>query len=163
VIPRRIVDTHGQALDVPLKMASDPSRGLHVGTVLTADHLVRTVAEKQQLAERFGAIAVDVETLAVAQVCRDEKKPFMAVRAISDDLSSDLPPEVLTVVGDTGVMRFGAALGALWKRPSSVKDILRLRESAHQAAERLAIFLDGVIAQLHETITSPAEQTEPPA
>ncbi|NOX54644.1 MAG: 5'-methylthioadenosine nucleosidase [Planctomycetes bacterium] len=163
VIARRIIDTHGQAFEVQLKMDADPARGLHVGTLLTADHLIRTVAEKKQLAERYGAIAADVESLAVAQVCRDRKKPFMAVRAISDDMSADLPPEVLTVVGDTGVMRFGAAVGAVWKRPGSVRDILRLRESAHRAADRLAKFLEGVVTQLYETIPELSERRSPPA
>jgi adenosylhomocysteine nucleosidase len=149
-IANSVVDAYGHELSVDLKMPEDRPRGLYVGRLLTADHLVRTVAEKRQLAADFGAIAVDLESLAVAQVCRDAKTRFLAVRVISDDLSADLPAEVLTVVGSSGYVRIGAALGALWKRPASLTDMWKLRESAHVAAQRLATFLDGVVLQLYQ-------------
>ena len=91
-----------------------------------------------------------MESLAVAQVARDSGTRFLTVRSISDDLSADLPPEVLSLVGSSGTMRLGAALGSIWKRPSSVKEMWQLRESAMKASERLASFLDGVVKQLHE-------------
>lgn len=144
-----IVDQHGQAMQIDLHMPADPAHGLFVGRLLTADDIVRTVAMKRQLAEEHEALAVDQESLAVAQVARECKTRFLAVRVISDDLSADLPPEILSIVGATGSVRIGAAVGALWKRPSAAKDMWRLREQAQSAAARLATFLDGVVIQLH--------------
>ncbi len=149
VMANSIVDTHGNELTVDVKMADDRQNGLYVGRLLNTDEIVRTVEEKKQLAEKFGAIAVDMESLAVAQICRDTGTRFLAVRVISDDLSANLPPEVMSVIGSTGAVRVGSALGSLFKRPSSIKDMWRLRESAHHAAKRLASFLDGVLVQLH--------------
>lgn len=148
VMAQAIVDTHGHELDIDLRMKADPQRGLYVGKIVTADHIVRTIVEKEALAERTGGLAVDLESLAVAQICRDRKVKFMAVRVISDDMSADLPPEVLSVFGSTGSIRAGAVAGALWKRFSSAKDMWRLRQQAAQAAEKLATFLDGVVMQL---------------
>lgn len=150
VMADSIADVHGQLLSVEFSLGEAATPGLHVGRVLTADGIVRTVKEKQSLAHEHGALAVDMESLAVAQVCRELKVRFLAVRVISDDLSADLPPEVLSVLGGSGATRLGAALGAVWKRPGSVKDMWKLRESASMAAESLAVFLDGVIVQLHE-------------
>lgn len=150
VMADSICDTHGQELAVDVHMPADPTRGLHVGRIVTADAIVRSVKEKEALATDFDALAVDMESLAVAQVCRDAKTRFLAVRVISDDMSADLPPEVLSVVGSTGSMRLGAALGSLWKRPSSAKDMWKLRENARLAAEKLATFLDGVLVQLQK-------------
>ncbi len=144
-----IVDQHCQSLQIDLHMPADPTHGLFIGRLLTADDIVRTVALKQQLGEQHAALAVDQESLAVAQVARQHKTRFLAVRVISDDLSADLPPEILSIVGATGSVRFGAAIGALWKRPSAAKDMWRLREQAASAAARLATFLDGVVVQLH--------------
>src|SRR5690606_28900211 len=96
-----------------------PGTGLHVGRLVTADEIVRTAREKSEFAEKFQAIAVDMETLAVAQVCRDTQTRFMSVRVITDTANQDLPPEILTVLGSSGSMRFGAAVGAIWKRPGS--------------------------------------------
>jgi len=146
VVGTEVSDVHGNSLEIGVKMAAQP--GVHAGRLLTADSLVQTVAEKQQLAERWQALAVDLESLAVAQVCSERGTRFMAVRAISDDLSADLPAEILSVLGNTGSMRVGAAIGAVWKRPGSFKDMWRLRETAVQTSERLADFLDGVLKQL---------------
>lgn len=152
VIADSICDTHGQHLDVPMQMPEDREHGLYVGRFLTVDEMIRHVADKERLAQEYDAIACDMESLAVAQVCRDEKTRFLAVRSISDDLSADLPPEVLSLVGASGSMRVGAALGAIWKRPGSMKDMWHLRETAHRAADRLAMFLEGVVEQLYANL-----------
>lgn len=144
-----VVNGAGHELQIDVKMAADPHRRLSVGRLLTTDKIVHTAVEKKQLAESSGALAVDMETWAVASVCRDRKQKFLAFRVISDDAATDLPPEIASIFGDTGAVRLGAVVGSLWKRPSSAKDMWRLREHALQAAERLADFLDGVVKQLH--------------
>lgn len=150
VVANSIVDTAGTELRVDVKMTPDPERGWHVGRILMTDEIVRTISQKQQLAEQFKALAVDMESLAVAQVCQQSSTRFMAVRVISDDLSHDLPPEVMSVFGGTGSLRAGAIAGALLKRPSSAKDMWRLRENAQHASEKLARFLNAVIPSLYE-------------
>jgi adenosylhomocysteine nucleosidase len=152
VVANSIADVHGQVLTIDVGFPAAPDQGLHIGRILTSDTVVRLVDEKRQLAERFGTIAVDMESLAVAQVCREQGVRFLSIRSISDDLSSDLPPEVLTLVGPTGTTRFGAALGAIFKRPDSVRDMWKLRQSAHFAAGRLATFLDGIVTQLYNSL-----------
>ena len=81
-----------------------------MGRLLTVDRIVRTVAEKRELAESTQALAVDMESLAVATACREAHVRCLVVRAISDDMTADLPPEVLSIVGSTGSVRLGAAL-----------------------------------------------------
>src|SRR5262249_25188993 len=144
-------DEHGHQLSIDLGMAPNPAGGLYVGRMLTVDRMVRSVSEKKLLGDRHGALAVDMESLPVGETCRDRKVRCLAIRAICDDMSADLPAEIMTMVGDTGSVRLGAALGAIWKRPGSVKEMWRLRELAASAADRLAIFLDGVAGQLYET------------
>ena len=151
VVANKIRSLAGDELTVDIGMQTDVTRGLHVGRTLTVDQMVRTIAEKQALAEQTGAIAVDMETHAVATVCHERKTRFLAVRSISDDMTSNLPAEVLSLVGETGAVRFGAVVGALWKRPGSLKDMWQLREHAMLASEKLASFLDGVVKQLHAT------------
>lgn len=157
VVADKLVAIDRDELSVDVGMTSDASRGLHVGRTLTVDHMVRTIAEKQSLADQTQSLAVDMETYDIALLCRERKTRFMAVRAISDDMSADLPIEVLSVVGETGAVRIGAVVGALWKRFDSYKDMWRLREHAMVAANHLADFLDGVIKQLHASTLRDAE------
>ncbi|AMV22293.1 hypothetical protein [Planctomyces sp. SH-PL14] len=140
------------SLEIDVGMSADPAKGLHVGRFLQVNEVVRTIAEKQALAARTGAIAVDMESFAVAKVCVERKVRFLAIRCISDDLSEDLPPEILTIFGKSGFLRAGAVLGSLWKRWSSYKDLLRLRDQAQDAARRLGAFLPPIIERLADDL-----------
>lgn len=153
VVANEIVDQHGNDLKIDLRMQEDRERGLFVGRILMADGIARTVAEKKELHERTGALAVDMESLAVARACQAAGTKFMAIRVVSDDMTADLPPEILTILGTTGNVRLGATLGAVWNRPESVKDLWNLRSRANSVAERLAGFLDTVLEQLAQTLS----------
>jgi adenosylhomocysteine nucleosidase len=104
------------------------------------------------LAAEFGAIACDMETMAVAQVCRRRHVRFLAVRVISDGLDDRLPPEMERMLDQRSLAgKLGAATRAIFQRPGSVKDMWRLQETARRASDRLANFLAGVIPQLLES------------
>ncbi|QDU03816.1 5'-methylthioadenosine/S-adenosylhomocysteine nucleosidase [Gimesia chilikensis] len=150
VVATSICDLHGQELTNDVHFPEDPENGLYVGRILNADEIVRTVEEKQKLATEYDALAVDLESLAVAQICHAQKRGFMAIRVISDDCSTDLPKEVLSILGETGAVRAGAALGAVFKRPESIKEMWKMRGDASRAATRLASFLEGVVVQLYD-------------
>ena len=150
VVANAIVDRQGKGLSVPVQMQSAPQDRLFVGKFINTEQIVRLAADKQQLGESTGALAVDMESLAVARVCAERNIRFMSVRVISDDLSKDLPQEVLSVFGSTGYRRAGAVLSALWNRPSSWSDMWQLREQAVVAAARLGLFLRNVVERLGE-------------
>jgi adenosylhomocysteine nucleosidase len=149
VVGQQIV--HPAEPAVAIDFAASPEgqgAGWRAGTVLTVDEIVRSAAQKQQLGEQWQALAVDMESHAVASWCKAHHQLCLVARVISDDCQSDLPPEVLTVTGETGAVRFGAVLGALWKRPTCVNDLLSLRERAQLASEKLAEFLRVAIPPL---------------
>lgn len=147
-----LVDLEGNRLSVALKVdreALAKARGVHLGTLLTADRIIRLPDEKRALGEKHRAMAVDMETFAVAQVCRREKVRFMAVRVISDGVEDELPPDVEHLMEQqTSVRKLGAVVGTVMNRPGSVKDMYNLKENALLAADRLAKFLASMIEQL---------------
>ena len=119
--------------------------------MLTVDEIVRTAVEKAQLAAASMApILVDMETSSVAALCTERGVRFLSVRVISDEAGADLPPEVLAILGRSGGLRLGAALGAVWKRPSSVKDSARACEGSRRPVPPrcLCRFLLGALPQL---------------
>ncbi|HSG73139.1 MAG TPA: 5'-methylthioadenosine nucleosidase [Planctomycetaceae bacterium] len=148
VMADSIVDQHGHTLRVDLQMEADPKKRLHVGRLLTADQILLKVDDKLELGEKHDALSVDLETLAVAQICKETGTKFLAIRSISDDLSEDLPKEILSLMGESGSVRAGAVLGAMWNRFGSVKDMWHLREKAMTAARRLAKFLNSLLPRL---------------
>jgi adenosylhomocysteine nucleosidase len=151
VMPNEVIDSDAgrYTIDVavPQPDAGDRPR-VATGRLLTVDRLIATAAEKAELRRRHGADLVDMETSAVAAVCSTRRVRFLSIRVISDEAGIDLPPEVMSLVGHTGSYRVGAALRALWKRPSRIKDLWALYEQAQEAADRLAKFTVGAFARL---------------
>jgi adenosylhomocysteine nucleosidase len=148
VVATGIQSPDGRELTFDLQYPADPERGLHVGRILNSHHIVRTVEEKKRLAAQTGCLAVDMESFAVADACRELGQKFLAIRVISDDLSGDLPVEAVAIFGSAGVRRWGAVASSLWRRPSSASDLWQLREQAWSAAESLAKFLPSVIREI---------------
>ncbi|HEY2827236.1 MAG TPA: hypothetical protein VGJ04_06515 [Pirellulales bacterium] len=152
IMPNSILSEDGRRLAIdlhisPAQQAAIP--GLHIGPLVTIDRVAFRAAEKQQLGNRHGALAVDMETLAIAEVCRREKQRFLAVRIVSDAVDEELPPDVERLLTrTTWARRIGAAAGTVVRRPSTVKDLWRFRETALVCSKKLAGFLEGVIAQL---------------
>ena len=137
-----------EPLSVGLKMNAD-TPGLHVGRLLTTDKLIRTRAEKEALGQQYGALACDMETYAVAEVCRERQVRFLSVRIISDALADELPKEIERLLAQkTLAGKLGAATQAIFKRPGAAMDFLKLQNEALKASDRLARFLAGLVGQL---------------
>lgn len=163
VVGNSVADVSGQRLAIDVKLAADPRRGLHVGRQLTVDRIIRTPAEKKTLAEQHQAIAVDMETFAVAETCRAAKTRFMAVRVVSDSANDELPADLERLINRKSMAgKLGAAAGAIVRRPGSVKDLWNLKEQALLATDRLAKFLLSMIEQLPVAEREPAPPVTPP-
>lgn len=162
VMADAVADAAGGRWSIDLKV--DPAAlaqtpGVHVGRLVTVDRVVRSPEEKLALGEKHECLAVDMETSAVAEACRREKVRFLAVRIISDPVDETLPRDVQRLLEQQGTAaKLGTAVGSLWRRPGSVKDMLRLRENALLASDRLATFLASTIEQL--VPLPPAEKGE---
>lgn len=61
------------------------------GALLTVGNAVETVAEKARLRAETGAMAVDMETSAIAAICVERGLPMLSLRAISDAADAVLP------------------------------------------------------------------------
>lgn len=127
VIPRPWVDALLEA--VP---------GAVAGRLLTVDAPLLTPEAKRAAAARHDAIAVDMETHAVAEVAAERGIPFVALRIISDAADESLPPDVgLVAGGDTLATRMRIALRAALN-PGRLRRLLRLRKRIVETTSALA-------------------------
>ncbi len=125
----------------------DEVPNLHRGRLLTFDRVVRLRAEKQQLGRQHDALAVDMESFAVAEVCRERAVDFLAVRAISDAVDDELPADIGKLLAQKSFAgQLGTALGSIFRRPAAVKDLFNLHQNALASSSRLAKFL-GMLVQ----------------
>jgi adenosylhomocysteine nucleosidase len=149
--PLNDISNSGQALQCPLdQFPFDQSKldwpNLQIGKLLSVDHVIREPGEKQSLHLQHQALAVDMETFAVAEVCRRREVPLCAVRIIHDTANDTLPPDIERLLRQkTEAARLGAALGAIWRRPTSIKDFWALKENSLIAGHRLSKYIEQLI------------------
>jgi adenosylhomocysteine nucleosidase len=118
----------------------------HCGTLLTADSIIHAPADKRTLCQEHGALAVDMETFAVADVCKRHSIPFLSARVISDAVDDSLPADIDHLMRQSSwAGRAGAVLGTVFRRPESAKELWQLKENALVAGDRLARFLEWMV------------------
>jgi adenosylhomocysteine nucleosidase len=152
LLPTEVADESGRLRPIEQKIdpatVPEPQR-IHMGRLLTADRVVRLPREKAELGQKHQALAVDMESLAVVEVCRARNVPVLIVRIVSDAVDDTLPADIERLVQQkTPAARWGAALGAVVNRPGSLKDMLALKETALEATDRLARVLARIVKGL---------------
>jgi adenosylhomocysteine nucleosidase len=118
VIPRRVIAHDGATFD------ADPA--LHARAVALADELavdagdlltVRTPLEtpeaKRAARDRHRAVAVDMESAAIARVAAEARVPFVALRAVFDGVADSLPTGAGQWLDEHGRRRLAPALRAV--------------------------------------------------
>lgn len=144
-----VVRAGAAPLSIGVKVKAEGNRGLHTGRLVSVDKLIRTRGEKESLAKEFQALACDMETYQIADVCRQKNVRFLSVRIVSDALDDELPKEVERLLSQkTFAGKLGAAAQAVFQRPGSALDLFKLQDEALKASDRLAKFLAGMVVQL---------------
>jgi adenosylhomocysteine nucleosidase len=106
-----------------------------------ADRIATTVREKQELRRSANADAVEMESGAIAAVCRERGLPCATVRAISDTADEDLPLDFNQLSKPDRSLDYGRLALAIAKSPGKIGALRRLQKNSELAAERLAAAL----------------------
>ncbi|MDY0091844.1 MAG: 5'-methylthioadenosine/S-adenosylhomocysteine nucleosidase [Candidatus Vecturithrix sp.] len=130
------------------------------GKILSGDQVIFSTAKRASLARQFQAIAVDMESAAIAQICAIHQIPFLAVRGLSDfaDESSfplDTSKIDLNEVGESASGSLGDKLSVLTKvvsyfarHPSAFRLSLQARQNIALAAKQSARFMLAMLKDL---------------
>jgi adenosylhomocysteine nucleosidase len=105
------------------------------GKLLSTDRAIASVEEKAALHRSTAAVAVDMESLAIAQVANAHGLPFIAIRVIVDSAADQLPRAVAAAADQSGQLNIWRLLGALARTPADLAPLMRLG-SRYRAATR---------------------------
>lgn len=107
------------------------------GTILGGETIVATAADKRRLWQHTGALAVDLESGAVARVAREAGLPFAVLRVICDPAGRDLPPAALAALDAAGAIGITRVLASILRDPRQIPVLIALGREA--AAARRAL------------------------
>ncbi len=132
--------------DVRLLRSAVACGARKVESLVTADRVIATPAEKQALGSF--ADAVEMESYLVLGFAARRGIQTLAVRAISDACDEELPGALQHIVRPDGSVRVARVLTLLLAQPSAVSKLIGLGRRSRQAAETLCGFLDEFVATL---------------
>lgn len=142
-IPLRIVGPDGSTHHVDpdwhrrVVLALPGDTVAHTENLLTSTRLIPDAAAKQALGARQNAIAVDMESAAVADCAAEWNLPFLAVRSIADTASMSLPPSVPPATDDAGTVHLSRLLRLAWRHPGQWHGLWRLGRNFQAAVRTL--------------------------
>ena len=134
IVPDLVLDLATGVEHRPALLGDTASRG----TLVTSDVLLVDANEAARLEER-GAIAIDMETAAIAAVCERRRCPWSVFRAISDradDGSTDAA--VLGLAGPDGRPNLPALARFMLGKPWRVPQLARLARGMRLATSAAA-------------------------
>ena len=144
-LPDTVISTAGVALATAgpwrerLAGAVSAHHSVNEGRLLTSARAVGSLAEKAVLFRETGAMAVDMESAAIAEVAQAHQLPFIAVRVIVDGAGDALPRAVTAAADSEGHLRVWRLLGALARTPGELGPLLRLASRYRAANRSLAV------------------------
>lgn len=132
----------GAVLVAGQRYAADAALSRRLGGVTHAalvqtPAILATVAEKQAAHAASGAVAVDLESGAVAEAATRHGLPFAVLRAICDPAGRDLPPAALAALDHAGAIGLLRVLASLARNPSQLGGLLGLAGDAARARRAL--------------------------
>ena len=98
----------------------------HCGTTLTSSRAILTCDHKESLFRQTRALAVDMESAAVARTAQVANVPFFCLRVICDPAQATVPRELSMCLDHNGNVRLQPVVHNLARRPSMLFDLLRL-------------------------------------
>ncbi|MGZ5576178.1 MAG: phosphorylase family protein, partial [Methylobacter sp.] len=98
----------------------------HTGSLTESLTIVAAAKDKKHLHSQTGAIALDMESIAIAKVARQNDLPFIAIRAIADPVSMDLPKAINHSLNDQGDIVLAKLLLFIVRHPSELPGLIKL-------------------------------------
>ena len=117
------------------------------GKLLSSSHAIEGVADKAAAFGETGALAIDMESLAIAQIAATQGLPFIAVRVIVDT-AHDALPRAVVAASRSGQVQIWRLIGALALAPAEFSAFIRLAQRYRTASRSLvAVAHAGSLAQ----------------
>ena len=142
LVPTSVIDVDGETIEVDPQLHAGIRKRLCepvpcVESLAASAAPVVSLVQKADLYARHGAVAVDMESAAIALAARSIGLPFAAVRVVLDPCSQALPDSVIAGMQDDGSFAIGRCLKSLSKRPSDLIAMIGLAVNSRRASTTL--------------------------
>lgn len=110
-----------------------------------ADRVAVTVAEKQELWKNTGADAVEMESSAIREICRERQIPSATIRVISDAADADLPLDFNALMTRDYRMNYPKLAWTLIRQPAKIRQLMLFQANISFLVRNLGLTLLSVL------------------
>ena len=113
----------------------------YLGPILTVDRIIRTAEEKRALAAESSAMAIDMESAAIASAALAYSVPFLAIRGVLDPVHEDLAIDFDQFLGIEGEPNLPRLMRYLIAHPFTLPRLIGLGIRTKAVCARLGRLL----------------------
>jgi purine-nucleoside phosphorylase len=121
--------------------------GAFAGRFYCSQVILATSQAKSVLRQKTGADAVDMESEAIRNLCRERSIPSATVRIISDAADQDLPMDFNQFMTRRNTMNYPRLIGSLLRSPGRIPKLLAFQRNLNNSAQLLARFLENTLTR----------------
>lgn len=107
------------------------------GRLAESERILATASAKRALHARIGAVAVDMESAAIAAAASGAGIPFIAIRAVVDEVDRPVPAAAICAVDEHGNFDPVRLMRAIAADPRQLRDLLYLARAMRAAQTTL--------------------------
>lgn len=111
---------------------------------LCSESVAVTAGQKKELRSKSGADAVEMESHAIAEICREANIPCSIVRVISDTASEDLPLDFNRIMTAKKRINIAKLAFQILSSPGRIPKLIQFRKRTIFAAKQLGLALHAV-------------------
>lgn len=132
VLADKLIDAGNSEMTVSADWHGDTKNRLatimtvHSGALAESISIVSSSIDKKQLHSVTGAVALDMESIAIAKVASQHALPFIAIRAIVDPVIMSLPLAINYSLNNSGDIMLGKLLLFLLLHPAELPGLIKL-------------------------------------
>jgi nucleoside phosphorylase len=138
---------HDHCINTLRRQIGENLTAIHGGLLAESKILIAASSEKKQLHSMTGAIALDMESVAIAKAAGRHKLEFLAIRAIADPVTLDLPKAIGYSLNDQGDVVLNKLLLFLALHPLELPGLIKLGlhfNKAKRTLKRVAGILESI-------------------
>ncbi len=120
------------------RAATSAALRLREGSLYTSEEILVSPDAKRSVAAPTGALAVDMESAAIAEWAASERIELAAARVVVDEASATVPSELAAITGPGGGPNFRRLFGAIGKRPGLALELAALGMATARCSRALA-------------------------
>lgn len=124
------------------KISEEEKFHYQLGKMVTVNRIISNPHEKADIGATHSAIALDMESAALAKMAFERKIPFLIVKSILDPVEETLPL-LEDCVGPTGEPKPLKLAEHLFKNPREMMQLPRMQLLASQARASITKFVEG--------------------